>query len=118
MTVDDVRILVVDDEPAALESLASSLAFEDYEVVTAIDGVSAPDEIDGVPAPDEIDGVSAPDEPVGALGGERFRAALAVMMLAEPAPQLLMPDEPTNNLWTGPAPTSPSSTCSCRAWRA
>ncbi len=33
-------------------------------------------------------------------GGERFRAALAALMLAEPAPQLLMLDEPTNNLDT------------------
>ncbi|OQD57269.1 ABC transporter [Streptomyces phaeoluteigriseus] len=31
-------------------------------------------------------------------GGERFRATLAALMLAEPAPQLLMLDEPTNNL--------------------
>ncbi|MFE5140274.1 ABC-F family ATP-binding cassette domain-containing protein [Streptomyces fagopyri] len=31
-------------------------------------------------------------------GGERFRAALAALMLADPAPQLLMLDEPTNNL--------------------
>ncbi|MET9663026.1 ATP-binding cassette domain-containing protein [Streptomyces sp. NPDC006510] len=31
-------------------------------------------------------------------GGERFRAALAATMLAAPAPQLLMMDEPTNNL--------------------
>ncbi|MFE6622670.1 ABC-F family ATP-binding cassette domain-containing protein [Streptomyces sp. NPDC057740] len=31
-------------------------------------------------------------------GGERYRAALAALMLAEPAPQLLMLDEPTNNL--------------------
>ncbi|WP_406005716.1 ATP-binding cassette domain-containing protein [Streptomyces sp. NBC_00637] len=31
-------------------------------------------------------------------GGERFRASLAALMLAEPAPQLLMLDEPTNNL--------------------
>ncbi len=31
-------------------------------------------------------------------GGERFRAALAATMLASPAPQLLMLDEPTNNL--------------------
>ncbi|MGC9495570.1 ABC-F family ATP-binding cassette domain-containing protein [Streptomyces sp. WG7] len=31
-------------------------------------------------------------------GGERFQAALAALMLAEPAPQLLMLDEPTNNL--------------------
>ncbi|WP_328767282.1 ABC-F family ATP-binding cassette domain-containing protein [Streptomyces sp. NBC_00286] len=31
-------------------------------------------------------------------GGERFRATLAALILAEPAPQLLMLDEPTNNL--------------------
>jgi ATPase subunit of ABC transporter with duplicated ATPase domains len=31
-------------------------------------------------------------------GGERLRAALAAMMLAAPAPQLLMLDEPTNSL--------------------
>ncbi|MFD6096380.1 ATP-binding cassette domain-containing protein [Nocardiopsis flavescens] len=31
-------------------------------------------------------------------GGERFRAALAALMLASPAPQLLLLDEPTNNL--------------------
>ncbi|MEV5688112.1 MULTISPECIES: ABC-F family ATP-binding cassette domain-containing protein [unclassified Streptomyces] len=31
-------------------------------------------------------------------GGERFRAALAATMLAAPAPQLVMMDEPTNNL--------------------
>ncbi|MBZ6101565.1 ABC-F family ATP-binding cassette domain-containing protein [Streptomyces olivaceus] len=39
------------------------------------------------------------DQPAATLsGGERFRAALAALMLAEPAPQLLMLDEPTNNL--------------------
>ncbi|CAL9363351.1 ABC-F family ATP-binding cassette domain-containing protein [Streptomyces sp. enrichment culture] len=39
------------------------------------------------------------DRPASTLsGGERFRAALAALMLAEPAPQLLMLDEPTNNL--------------------
>ncbi|MFD9307098.1 ABC-F family ATP-binding cassette domain-containing protein [Streptomyces sp. NPDC060048] len=34
-------------------------------------------------------------------GGERFRATLAALLLAEPAPQLLMLDEPTNNLDLG-----------------
>ncbi|MFC9938016.1 ABC-F family ATP-binding cassette domain-containing protein [Nocardiopsis alba] len=39
------------------------------------------------------------DQEAGTLsGGERFRATLAMTMLASPAPQLLIMDEPTNNL--------------------
>ncbi|MGV9577700.1 ABC-F family ATP-binding cassette domain-containing protein [Streptomyces sp. NPDC003509] len=39
------------------------------------------------------------DRPAGTLsGGERLRAALAALLLADPAPQLLMLDEPTNSL--------------------
>jgi len=39
------------------------------------------------------------DQLAGTLsGGERFRATLAALLLADPPPQLLMLDEPTNNL--------------------
>jgi ATPase subunit of ABC transporter with duplicated ATPase domains len=39
------------------------------------------------------------DRPAGALsGGERFRVALAGLVLADPPPQLLVLDEPTNDL--------------------
>ena len=42
---------------------------------------------------------SSADRPAGTLsGGERFRATLAMVLLADPAPQLLLLDEPTNNL--------------------
>jgi ATPase subunit of ABC transporter with duplicated ATPase domains len=39
------------------------------------------------------------DQPAGTLsGGERFRAVLAALLLAQPPPRLLLLDEPTNNL--------------------
>ncbi|MEU0228045.1 ABC-F family ATP-binding cassette domain-containing protein [Streptomyces sp. NPDC006284] len=43
-------------------------------------------------------GVRADQRAATLSGGELFRATLAALMLAEPAPQLLVLDEPTNNL--------------------
>jgi two-component system, OmpR family, response regulator MprA len=47
------RILVVDDEPAVREALASSLEFEGHEVVLAADGMAALEEIERC-APDLV----------------------------------------------------------------
>jgi ATPase subunit of ABC transporter with duplicated ATPase domains len=43
-------------------------------------------------------GARADQVAAGLSGGERFRAVLAALLLAQPPPQLLVLDEPTNNL--------------------
>ncbi|MBF4160379.1 ABC-F family ATP-binding cassette domain-containing protein [Nocardioides acrostichi] len=43
-------------------------------------------------------GTAAEKQVATLSGGERFRATLAALLLADPAPRLLMLDEPTNNL--------------------
>ena len=43
-------------------------------------------------------GALAERQVAGLSGGERFRVALATVLLADPAPQLVVLDEPTNSL--------------------
>ena len=52
-----------------------------------------------VRTPDPDDLPDAAERALGTLsGGERFRVALARLLLADPPPQLVVLDEPTNNL--------------------
>ncbi|MDY6810215.1 MAG: ATP-binding cassette domain-containing protein, partial [Actinomycetota bacterium] len=58
---------------------------------------------------------SRADRALGELsGGERFRVALAVSLLADPVPKLLILDEPTNNL---DLDTTEQLVGAVRAWR-
>jgi ATPase subunit of ABC transporter with duplicated ATPase domains len=82
--------------PQGVDSLNDSMSA--LENVRAVAGDATPGAVRNRLARFLIRG-DAVHRPVGSLsGGERFRVALASLMLAEPANQLLLLDEPTNNL--------------------
>lgn len=79
------RLDGIDDFPNALEALRST-------------GGRTPHEARALLAKFLFRG-DKPTQPMETLsGGERFRVALAKLLFADPAPQLLVLDEPTNNL--------------------
>ncbi len=82
--------------PQRLDLLDERLSVFD-NVAGAAPGVS-PQDIRAQLAKFLFRGARAAQQAGTLSGGERFRAALAMTMLAAPAPQLLMLDEPTNNL--------------------
>jgi ATPase subunit of ABC transporter with duplicated ATPase domains len=69
-----------------------------FENVAAAAPHATPERIRGQLARFLFRGADADIAAAGLSGGERLRAALATLLLAEPAPRLLMLDEPTNNL--------------------
>ncbi len=69
-----------------------------FENVAAAAPHATPEQIRGQLARFLFRGTDADITAAALSGGERLRAALATLLLAEPAPRLLMLDEPTNNL--------------------
>ncbi|MGW6621183.1 ABC-F family ATP-binding cassette domain-containing protein [Nocardia sp. NPDC055002] len=69
-----------------------------FENVAAAAPHATPEQIRGQLARFLFRGADADIAAAALSGGERLRAALATLLLAEPAPRLLMLDEPTNNL--------------------
>jgi ATPase subunit of ABC transporter with duplicated ATPase domains len=82
--------------PQRLNVLDDSLTV--VENVRAVAPAASPNEVRAGLARFLFRGTRA-DQVAGTLsGGERFRAVLAALLLADPPPQLLLLDEPTNSL--------------------
>ncbi|MFI1236584.1 ABC-F family ATP-binding cassette domain-containing protein [Nocardia salmonicida] len=98
-----LRRIVAEEPKVAWRLLPQRLDVFD-ETRTVFDNVAAaaphatPEQIRGQLARFLFRGADADITAAALSGGERLRAALATLLLAEPAPKLLMLDEPTNNL--------------------
>ncbi|MEV4205138.1 ABC-F family ATP-binding cassette domain-containing protein [Nocardia salmonicida] len=98
-----LRRIVAEEPKVAWRLLPQRLDVFD-ETRTVFDNVAAaaphatPERIRGQLARFLFRGADADIAAAALSGGERLRAALATLLLAEPAPKLLMLDEPTNNL--------------------
>jgi ATPase subunit of ABC transporter with duplicated ATPase domains len=82
--------------PQRLSTLDDSLTVA--ENVRAAAPAATPNEVRAGLARFLFRGARADQVAGGLSGGERFRAVLAALLLAQPPPQLLVLDEPTNNL--------------------
>jgi ATPase subunit of ABC transporter with duplicated ATPase domains len=82
--------------PQRLSTLDDSLTVA--ENVSAAAPAATPNEVRAGLARFLFRGARADQVAGGLSGGERFRAVLAALLLAQPPPQLLVLDEPTNNL--------------------
>ncbi len=80
------RLDILDDDRSVFANVAAAAAVAD------------PNQVRAALARFLFRGAAADALAATLSGGERFRAALAMVLLADPAPQLLLLDEPTNNL--------------------